>query len=79
MMICHCKGISDTDIHRAVDWMRSADPATIITPGKVFHALGQRPECGGCMPLFLATMRTNPHLEVPVHLRNLRLRASRGG
>ena len=35
MIVCHCTGISDADIHGAIDWMRAADPDTIITPGKV--------------------------------------------
>lgn len=57
MIICHCQSISDQDIRAAVDWMRAADADTIITPGKVYHALGKRADCGGCIPLFLDTMR----------------------
>ena len=72
MIICSCTGISDRDIHAAIDWMRAADAAAIITPGKIYHALGHRADCGGCMPLFLATMRGNDKLEVPLHLRGLR-------
>lgn len=72
MIICSCTGISDRDIHAAIDWMRAADASAIITPGKIYHALGHRADCGGCMPLFLATMRGNDKLEVPLHLRALR-------
>lgn len=57
MIICHCTGITNHQIMAAVDWMRAADPDTVITPGKVYHALGHRADCGGCMPLFLDTMR----------------------
>ena len=57
MIVCHCTQISDHDIRAAVDWMRASDPQTIITPGKIYHALGKRADCGGCMPLFLDTMR----------------------
>lgn len=57
MIICHCQGISDHQIRAAVDWMRAADPETIITPGKIYRALGKRADCGGCMPLFLDTLR----------------------
>ncbi|AUH32146.1 (2Fe-2S)-binding protein [Paracoccus tegillarcae] len=57
MIVCHCTGITDHDIRAAVDWMRAADPETIITPGKIYHALGRRADCGGCMPLLLDTMR----------------------
>ncbi|MES2665522.1 MAG: (2Fe-2S)-binding protein [Pseudomonadota bacterium] len=57
MIVCQCQNISDEQIRSAVDWMRASDPATIITPGKVYHALGKRADCGGCMPLLLDTMR----------------------
>ena len=69
MIICHCSQISDHDIRAAIDWMRAADPQTIITPGKIYHALGKRPDCGGCMSLFLDTMRGNGNLAVPPRLR----------
>nr|WP_308446141.1 (2Fe-2S)-binding protein [Roseovarius pelagicus] len=52
--------------------MRAADAAALITPGKVYRALGKAADCGGCMPLFLATMRKNANLEVPMTLRGLR-------
>ncbi|MFC4216339.1 bacterioferritin-associated ferredoxin [Pseudophaeobacter arcticus] len=72
MIICHCTAITDHDIHAAIDWMRSADPKTIITPGKIYHALGKAADCGGCMPLFLDTMRDNDKMKVPAGLQNLR-------
>lgn len=72
MMICHCQSITDHDIHAAIDWMRASDGETIITPGKVYRALGKAADCGGCMPLFLSTMRSNSNTEVPMQLRNLK-------
>ncbi|NDR57861.1 (2Fe-2S)-binding protein [Aliiruegeria sabulilitoris] len=72
MIVCHCQNISDRDIHAAIDWMRASDPAAIITPGKIYHALGKSADCGGCMPVFLSTMRSNGNLEIPATLRNLR-------
>ena len=78
MIVCHCEGITDRDIHAAIDWMRASDPETIITPGKIYHALGRRADCGGCMPVFLATMRANDNLQVPIHLRDLRARTQTG-
>ncbi|WP_114965610.1 (2Fe-2S)-binding protein [Alkalilacustris brevis] len=72
MIVCHCASITDREIRAAIDWMRAADPHTIITPGKVYRALGQRADCGGCLPLFLDTMRECATLEVPVELRGLR-------
>lgn len=68
MIVCHCMSITDHDIRAAVDWMRAADPATIITPGKVYHALGKRADCGGCMPLFLDTMRQSDSFSAPATL-----------
>lgn len=80
MIVCHCQSISDHDIRAAVDWMRASDPDTVITPGKIYHALGKRADCGGCMPLFLDTMRTNRNFSVPgkhqiPQLRRLRIAA----
>ncbi|QPM90204.1 (2Fe-2S)-binding protein [Pseudooceanicola algae] len=72
MMICHCMSISDRDIRSAVDWMRASDPDTIITPGKIYRALGKKTECGGCLPLFMDTMRQCDSFEVPEILRGLR-------
>jgi bacterioferritin-associated ferredoxin len=65
MIVCSCMRISDRDIHAAIDWMRASDPHTLITPGKVYRALGKGAECGGCVKLFVAEMRRNSHLEVP--------------
>lgn len=65
MMICHCQSITDHEIRAAVDWMRAADPQTLITPGKVYRALGKRADCGGCLPLFLDTMRQTPAFRIP--------------
>ncbi|MCV2894246.1 bacterioferritin-associated ferredoxin [Lentibacter sp. XHP0401] len=72
MIICHCNNITDRDIHAAIDWMRAADGQALITPGKIYHALGKAADCGGCMPLFLSTMRSNDNMEVPMQLRGLR-------
>jgi bacterioferritin-associated ferredoxin len=74
MIICHCQSITNRDVHAAIDWMRASDPHTIITPGKVYRALGKAADCGSCMPLFLSTMRKNENLEVPLQLRGLRHR-----
>ena len=65
MIVCHCKNITDTDIDAAIDWMRRSDAEALITPGKVYRALGKSADCGGCMALFLETMRRNPKLEIP--------------
>lgn len=72
MIVCHCMNITDRDIHAAIDWMRASDPETLITPGKVYRALGKKADCGGCLPHFVDTMRQSANLEVPADLRNLR-------
>lgn len=72
MIVCHCMNISDKDIHAAVDWMRASDEATLITPGKIYRALGKKSDCGGCLPLFMKTMQANANFEVPLELRHLR-------
>jgi bacterioferritin-associated ferredoxin len=77
MIVCHCMGISDRDIRAAVDWMRAADPDTVITPGKVYRALGRRADCGGCLPLFVDTMQSCQTLGVPLNLRLPKRRASK--
>lgn len=76
MIVCHCRNISSRDIDAAIDWMRAADPDTLITPGKVYRALGKAADCGGCLPLFLDTMRRNENLEVPMQLRAMRAGAT---
>lgn len=72
MIVCHCENISEDDIYSAIEWMRRADPQTIITPGKIYKALGKKADCGGCMPLFVSTMRSNPNLGVPLQLQDLK-------
>ncbi|WP_226550287.1 (2Fe-2S)-binding protein [Celeribacter naphthalenivorans] len=78
MIVCSCNAITDRDIHAAIDWMRASDPETIITPGKVYRALGKTPDCGGCMSLFLSSMRQNDNLKVPAELRGLKDHRKRG-
>jgi bacterioferritin-associated ferredoxin len=72
MIVCHCQNISDGEIHAAIDWMRASDVDVVITPGRIYRALGKSADCGGCVPLFLATMRKNDNFAVPVELRSLR-------
>ncbi|MQY41589.1 (2Fe-2S)-binding protein [Epibacterium sp. SM1969] len=71
MIVCSCQSISSSDINSAISWMRTSDPETIITPGKIYRALGKSPDCGGCMKLFVATMRKSDKFEVPAILRGM--------
>ena len=77
MIVCHCARIKSSDIHAAVAWMRAADPTVLITPGKVYRALGKRPECGGCVALFVDVLRADENTGVPPVLRGLRKPAER--
>ena len=75
MIVCSCQRITDRDIEAAIRWMRASDPLTLITPGKVYRALGKSASCGGCARLFVAEMRRNASQrvpDVPAQLRNLR-------
>lgn len=72
MIVCSCTGVSDRDIREAIAWMRASDPLTLITPGKIYRALGKQADCGGCVRLFVAQMRSNDQLAVPAELRGLR-------
>lgn len=72
MIVCSCAGISSADITRAIAWMRAADPQAIVTPGKVYRALGKTPDCGACMRLFVNSMRAELTTNLPEDLRNLR-------
>lgn len=58
--------------------MRAADPEVIIALGKIYRALGKAADCGGCMPLFLDTMRGNDRLKVAAQLSNLRSATAQG-
>jgi len=68
MIICHCMSITDRDIRAAVDWMRAADADTLITPGKIYRALGKKADCGGCLPLFIDTMRNCDTFVIPMDM-----------
>jgi len=65
VIVCHCQQITDRDILAAIAWMRSADPQAIVTPGRLYHALGKTPDCGGCMSHFVAVMRDGLDRETP--------------
>jgi len=74
MIICSCAVISSQDVERAVAWMRAADPAVMITPGKVYRTLGRKPACGGCLKLFVAAIHAHPDdTGLPMELRGLRI------
>ena len=65
MIVCSCSRVTDTDIRQAIAWMRASDPYTLITPGKIYRALGKSADCGGCIRLFVEKMRADDNLAVP--------------
>jgi bacterioferritin-associated ferredoxin len=77
VIVCSCTRVSETDIAQAIAWMRASDPYTLITPGKIYRALGKKPDCGACIRLFVERMRADDNLAVPVELRNLRCASRR--
>lgn len=77
MIVCSCTGVTDRDIREAIAWMRAADAYTLITPGKIYRALGKSADCGGCIRLFVEKMRADDNLAVPSELRNLRRKPRR--
>lgn len=72
MIICSCSRVTDHDIHQAIAWMRASDPYALVTPGKIYRALGKTPQCGGCIRLFVDTMRSDENLAVPAAVQGLR-------
>jgi bacterioferritin-associated ferredoxin len=79
MIVCSCCHVTDRDIHQAIAWMRASDPYTLITPGKIYRALGKSAECGSCIRLFVEKMRGDANLAVPIELCNLRRPGGRLG
>ena len=75
MIVCSCTGVTDRDISQAIAWMRASDAYTLITPGKIYRALGKTPRCGGCIRLFVERMRCDDQMAVPAELQGLRQRA----
>ena len=73
MIICSCAVISSSDIDKAVAWMKAAEPQVVVTPGKVYRALGKKPVCGGCASLFVAAVHKPDQADVPAELRNIRM------
>lgn len=51
MIVCHCNCIQSACIKRCASELNGAGPGRPITPVAVYHGLGKRPCCGGCLPL----------------------------
>jgi bacterioferritin-associated ferredoxin len=57
MILCSCSGLTKAAIKSAAEALTVANPSRPVTPGRVFLALGARPQCGSCVELIRATLR----------------------
>jgi len=48
MIVCSCNVLTRARIRTAAEQLAAADPSRPITPGRLFKALGARPNCGTC-------------------------------
>lgn len=48
MIVCSCNVLTRARIVAAAAELAAADPLRPITPGRLFMALGARPNCGTC-------------------------------
>jgi len=51
MIICSCNVITRARIVAAADQLAREFPGRPVTPGRIFRALGARPQCGTCFAL----------------------------
>ena len=51
MLVCSCNRIDHISIEAEVDRQLAGDPMRFLTPTRVYQGLGERPRCGGCLPL----------------------------
>ncbi|MEM8743781.1 MAG: hypothetical protein AAGF14_04000 [Pseudomonadota bacterium] len=49
MIVCSCNVICHKEIENVVERMFRADPNVVLTPGKVYKAVGYRPKCATCL------------------------------
>ncbi len=56
MIICSCNIISDTDIRNVIGKLRKNDANALLTPGRVYRALGKRAQCGSCLDNAIAVI-----------------------
>jgi len=57
MILCSCNVLSSADLKATAERLRDANPSVPVTPGRVFLALGVRPQCGSCVDLVRRLLR----------------------
>jgi bacterioferritin-associated ferredoxin len=48
MIVCSCSVLTEARIVATAQALAADDPQRPITPGRLFKALGARPQCGAC-------------------------------
>ena len=51
MIVCSCNVLTKARIQATAEALAAEDPFRPITPGRLFRALGARPNCGTCFSL----------------------------
>lgn len=51
MIVCSCSVLSKANIAATAQMLAAAEPGRPLTPGRIFRALGARPQCGTCFSL----------------------------
>lgn len=49
MIVCSCNVVTSQEIDAAVEEIVANDGDAMLTPGKVYRAIGVRPKCGTCL------------------------------
>ena len=50
MIVCSCNIIARRDIEAVIEEILIDDPLAVLTPGLLYHRLGRRGKCCGCLP-----------------------------
>lgn len=51
MIVCSCNVLTKAGVIAAAEAMALAEPGRPVTAGRIFRALGTRPQCGTCLSL----------------------------
>ncbi|MEL6336009.1 MAG: hypothetical protein AAFS07_09720 [Pseudomonadota bacterium] len=57
MILCSCAVLREREVRAAIAAMLARDPYVVVTPGRVYHALGRRMRCFACLPLIAQTIQ----------------------
>lgn len=57
MILCSCNLLTRANIQAAADALVLADPTRPVTVGRVFLALGVKPQCASCVEMIRRMLR----------------------